>query len=135
MTPCERLNYSEGDWFEVIDDHAHDYRTKGMILKLCHDDGTYSPGFEYVSGNKTNLTDSVEVIYVGLQHVKKIQKFKVPEIAKDSQATYSVQDIESAFEHLGWLSNSKDKLLEALKVVTDSEYKEYLRLKLKYETE
>lgn len=142
MTPCEELEYSEGELFEVIDaqDLNHEYVTEGMFLTLHDDDGSKSPGFKYVSGDKTKFTDAVEVIYLSIYSVKKIIKFKVPEIDKTdntdktTEVTYSVQDIEAAFEHLSWLDSSKDILFEALRVVTDSEYKEYLRLKLKYET-
>lgn len=137
MTPCEQFGYSEGDLFEVIPPHDHGYVTEGMFLSLYEDDGSMCPGFKYVAGDKAKFTDTVEVIYLSIYSVKKLQKSTVPEIdktAKNSQATYSVQDIEAAFEHLNWLDSSKDQLLEALKVVTDSEYKEYLRLKQKYET-
>lgn len=144
MTPCEQLDYREGDLFQVIPPYAQEYLTKGMILSLWDDDGSMYPGFKYVTGNVTELTETVEVIYASIYSVKKLQKFKVAEIAEDTKTiksinvekvTYSIQDIDAAWVKLHWAEDSKALLIKTLNEVTDPEYKEYLRLKQKYETE
>lgn len=141
LTPCEELGYRVGDMFEVTD-IGNSFYCKGMIVKLDEDDGSYAPFFTYVRGPFADETHEVAKIVISLNFVRKFSQkaelakpaelIQVAEVIQDN-LLYSTEDIDAAFEYLEWLDVSKSTLMDALKVVTDSEYKEYLRLKDKYE--
>lgn len=141
MSYCSDRGYAEGDLFEVISisKGMEEYLTKGIILKLVLDDNSTQPKFEYISGATTAYVYSGEYVWVSLDDLKKINTVKVQPADRVEQPeqveTYTKQDIENAFNHLGWTDFNKNQLLQALKQVSDSEYKEYIRLKQKFETE
>lgn len=137
MSYCSDRGYAEGDLFEVISisEGMEAYFTKGMILKLVLDDNSTLPKFEYISGATTAYVYSGEYVWASLDDLKKINTVKVqPADRVEQQGTYTKQDIENAFRSLKWIDADKEKLLQALKQVTDVEYKEYIRLKQKFET-
>lgn len=135
MTPCEELGYSEGDVFEVID-ADNSFYCKGMIVELDEDDGSYSPFFTYVSGPSRDETRGVDKIAIGLYRLRKFSQkadlVKSAEVIQD-KLLYSTEDINAAWVNLHWSEDNKVLLIKKLNEVTDPEYKEYLRLKAKYE--
>lgn len=136
ITPCEELGYSVGDVFEVLHNYSK-YCCKGMIVKLHEDDESNNPWFTYYSGPCANSTHDVDRIAIKLDHVRKIhQKAELAKPAEEIQgiALYSTEDIDAAWVKLHWAEDSKALLIKKLNEVTDPEYKEYLRLKAKYET-
>jgi len=135
ITPCEELGYSVGDVFEVID-MCNSFYCKGMIVKLDEDDGSYAPFFTYVSGPSADETHEVDKIVISLNFVRKIHQkaelAKPAEVIQD-KPLYSTEDIDATWVKLHWAEDSKALLIKKLNEVTDPEYKEYLRLKAKYE--
>lgn len=141
LTPCEELGYRVGDMFEVTD-IGNSFYCKGMIVKLDEDDGSYAPFFTYVRGPFADETHEVAKIAISLNFVRKFsQKADVAKPAEVIQVTeviqdkplYSTEDIDAAWVKLHWVEDSKALLIKTLNEVTDPEYKEYLRLKAKYE--
>ncbi len=135
ITPCEELGYREGDMFEVID-ADNSFYCKDMIVELDEDDGSHDPFFTYVSGPSGKETHSVDKLVINLKYVRKFSQkadvVKSAEVIQD-KLLYSTEDIDAAWVKLHWAEDSKALLIKTLNEVSDPEYKEYLRLKAKYE--
>lgn len=135
ITPCEELGYRVGDVFEVTDIGTIFY-CKDMIVKLDEDDGSDSPFFTYISGPSADETHSVDKIVISLKYVRKFSQkadvVKSAEVIQD-KPLYSTEDIDAAWVNLHWAEDSKALLIKKLNEVSEPEYKEYLRLKAKYE--
>lgn len=127
MSHCSDLGYKVGDMFEVIDAENAFY-TSGMIVKLQEeDDDSDNPWFTYVSGPTGVYTFDLSRISIPLTDLRKVESTN-----KSINVTYSEEDIKAAFSDLNW-EESFEGFMIALNVVSNPEYKEYLRLKAKYE--